>query len=241
MTIGVLALQGDFDAHRKILESCAGVSRVVPVRSAEELNGCDGLVIPGGESTVMSRLCDRYGLWEPLSTRIEQGMGAFGTCAGLILLSKSIEGGTRNFQQKTLGVLDVDTARNAYGAQLDSFETDVALQSRAVSGFAVASEYSQADELGTEDKSGPTLHAVFIRAPRITRCGNEVQVLATHEGEPVVVQQGRIMATAFHPEIAGDSCLHELWLRSLEPATSSPDGITSQEQFVKKAAAEEQK
>jgi 5'-phosphate synthase pdxT subunit len=102
MIIGVLALQGDFDAHRKILEGCAGVSRVVPVRSAEELNECDGLIIPGGESTVMSRLCDRYGLWEPLSTRIEQGMGAFGTCAGLILLSTNIEGGTRNFQQKTL-------------------------------------------------------------------------------------------------------------------------------------------
>jgi 5'-phosphate synthase pdxT subunit len=234
MTIGVLALQGDFDAHRKILESCAAVSRVVPVRSAEELNDCDGLIIPGGESTVMSRLCDRYGLWEPLSTRIEQGMGAFGTCAGLILLSKNIEGGTRNFQQKTLGVLDVDTARNAYGAQLDSFETDVALQPRVALNGEATSEYSEAN------RSGETLHAVFIRAPRITRCGEEVQVLATHEGEPVVVQQGRIMASAFHPEIAGDSRLHELWLRSLAAATSSYDGLTSQEQTIK-AAAEERK
>jgi 5'-phosphate synthase pdxT subunit len=91
------------------------------------------------------------------------------------------------------------------------------------------------------DESDAMLHAVFIRAPRITRCGDEVQVLATHEGEPVVVQQGRIMAAAFHPEIAGDSRLHELWLRSLEPAVSSPDDITSQEQFATKATAEEQK
>jgi 5'-phosphate synthase pdxT subunit len=241
MTIGVLALQGDFDAHRKILEGCAGVSRVVPVRSAEELNGCDGLIIPGGESTVMSRLCDRYGLWEPLSTRIEQGMGAFGTCAGLILLSKNIEGGTRNFQQKTLGVLDVDTARNAYGAQLDSFETDVALQPHAASANEATSEYSEADELGTENEPEATLHAVFIRAPRITRCGNEVRVLATHEGEPVVVQQGRIMAAAFHPEIAGDARLHELWLRSLASATDSPNDVTPQKQLATKAAAEEQK
>lgn len=241
MTIGVLALQGDFDAHRKILEGCAGVSRVVPVRSAEELNECDGLIIPGGESTVMSRLCDRYGLWEPLSTRIEEGMGAFGTCAGLILLSKNIEGGTRNFQQKTLGVLDVDTARNAYGAQLDSFETDVALQPHAASGDDATSEYSQADEPGAENKPSAMLHAVFIRAPRITRCGTGVQVLATHEGEPVVVQQGRIMAAAFHPEIAGDSRLHELWLRSLDRATNSPDDVTPQEQLATKAAVEERK
>ena len=197
MIIGVLALQGDFDAHRKILESCAEVSRVVPVRAAPDLEECDGLVIPGGESTVMSRLCDRYALWEPLSTRIGQGMGALGTCAGLILLSKNIEGGTRNFAQKTLGALDVDVARNAYGAQLDSFEADVQLKDET----APAAE---------------ALRAVFIRAPRITRCGEDVEVLATHDGEPVVVRQGRIVATSFHPEIAGDLRLHQLWLRSLQ-------------------------
>lgn len=240
MTIGVLALQGDFDAHHTMLEGCAGVSRVVSVRSAEELNECDGLIIPGGESTVMSRLCDRYNLWEPLSTRIEQGMGAFGTCAGLILLSKNIEGGTRNFQQKTLGVLDVDVARNAYGAQLDSFETDVALKPSAQTTDETLSEYSQADE------PDATLHAVFIRAPRITRCGDDVQVLATHGGEPVVVQQGRIMAAAFHPEIACDSRLHALWLHSLEPLTGSAGGadsedVTSREQSATRAAIKESK
>jgi 5'-phosphate synthase pdxT subunit len=238
MIIGVLALQGDFDAHRTMLEGCAGVSRVIAVRTAQELDECDGLIIPGGESTVMSRLCDRYSLWEPLSTRIEQGMGAFGTCAGLILLSKNIEGGTRNFQQKTLGALDVDVARNAYGAQLDSFETDVALKTGAETLYESTSEYSQADDFTTP------LHAVFIRAPRITRCGDAVQVLATHGGEPVVVQQGRLMAAAFHPEIAGDPRLHKLWLRSLEPATSSVRGfvggeVTSAGQSATKAAVEE--
>jgi 5'-phosphate synthase pdxT subunit len=240
MTIGVLALQGDFDAHRKMLERCAGVSRVVAVRSAQELNECDGLIIPGGESTVMSRLCDRYDLWQPLSTRIEQGMGAFGTCAGLILLSKNIEGGTRNFQQKTLGVLDVDVARNAYGAQLDSFETDVTLKTDAETSDEATSEYSQ------EDNPNAPLHAVFIRAPRITRCGEDVQVLATHGGEPVVVQHGRIMAAAFHPEIAGDPRLHEWWLRSLQLTSGSPSEMDSEnrvlsEQTVTTPATEERK
>ena len=202
MTIGVLALQGDFDAHRVILESCAEVSRVVPVRTASDLDGCAGLVIPGGESTVMSRLCDRYDLWQPLRSHIEQGMGALGTCAGLILLSKNISGGTRNFQQKTLGALDVDVARNAYGAQLDSFETDVSL---------------------SEETPGhpQSLHAVFIRAPRITRCGDKVEILATHNDEPVAVREGRIVATAFHPEIAGDARLHQIWMRSLSDETKS--------------------
>src|SRR4028119_352365 len=128
MTIGVLALQGDFEAHLKLLKDAPAVSRVIEVRDAKTLEQCDGLVIPGGESTVMSRLCDRYGLWEPLSTRLEEGMGVLGTCAGLIMLSQNIEGATRNFMQKTLGTLDVDVARNAYGAQLDSFECDLSLE-----------------------------------------------------------------------------------------------------------------
>lgn len=194
MKIGVLALQGDFDAHRKILERI-GVSQVVAVREATQLEDLDGLVIPGGESTVMSRLCDRYELWEPLRQRIENGMGALGTCAGLILLSRNIEGATRNFQQKTLGLLDVDVARNAYGAQLDSFEANVEWKS----------EYSP-----------ETLRAVFIRAPRIVRCGENVEVLIQHNGEPVAVQQRNIVACAFHPEISGETHLHQLWLDSLE-------------------------
>lgn len=198
MKIGVLALQGDFDAHRKILERC-GVSQVVAVREAHQLENLDGLIIPGGESTVMSRLCDRYELWEPLREKIAGGMGALGTCAGLILLSKNIEGATRNFQQKTLGLLDVDVARNAYGAQLDSFETDVEMESE----YSI--EYSQ-----------ETMRAVFIRAPRIVRCGENVEVVVRHKGEPVAVRQGNIVASAFHPEIAGEARLHELWLATLQ-------------------------
>jgi pyridoxal 5'-phosphate synthase pdxT subunit len=192
MTIGVLALQGDFEAHRKILESCG--ARVVAVRDPAGLRECDALVIPGGESTVMSRLCDRYALWEPLRSRIEAGMGVFGTCAGMILLARNIEGATRNFEQKTLGALDIDVARNAYGAQVDSFESDL-----------------DVPDIGTEP-----LHAVFIRAPRVTRCGADVSVLASHGEEPVVVRRGKLLACSFHPEIAGDARLHELWLNTLD-------------------------
>jgi len=193
MTIGVLALQGDFEAHRRILESC-GVD-VVAVRDEEALRACDALIIPGGESTVMSRLCDRYELWEPLRARIHAGMAVLGTCAGMILLSKHIEGATNNFQQKTLGALDIDVVRNAYGAQLDSFEADI--------------DVPAAGEA--------PLRAVFIRAPRIMRVGDGVEVLASHGGVPVVVRQGRLMAAAFHPEIAGDERLHRLWLEALAP------------------------
>ena len=132
MTIGVLALQGDYDAHRKLLEGAPDVARVLEVRDVASLNLCDGLVIPGGESTTMSRLCDRYELWQPLHEKLQSGMGVFGTCAGLIMLSHRIDSASKNFAQKTLDVLDVDVARNAYGAQLDSFECDLEVR---VSGF----------------------------------------------------------------------------------------------------------
>ncbi len=268
MTIGVLALQGDYDAHRAMLEIVAqelgAALRVVTVRDARALEPCDALVIPGGESTVMSRLCDRYELWEPLRARLDAGMGALGTCAGMILLARNIEGATHNFTQKTLGALDIDVARNAYGAQADSFETDIALPAESAQTEALKTQKSQAplsqaesgrdenegavplheyarshaasDEpdvaenarSGAPPETGPLavgllqetggglLRAVFIRAPRITRCGQNVEVLARHEGFPVVVRQGRIMAASFHPEIAGDARLHTLWLRSLQ-------------------------
>lgn len=216
MIIGVLSLQGDFDAHRAMLQEAQSegdalqgeMLRVVSVREARALAACDALVIPGGESTVMSRLCDRYDLWEPLRARLNQGMGALGTCAGMILLSQNIEGATRNFQQKTLGTLDIDVARNAYGAQADSFETDIALDTSISITATKASPDAPLPD-------APLLRAVFIRAPRITRCGAGVEVLARHQGVPVVVRQGRVMATSFHPEIAGDARLHALWLRFL--------------------------
>ncbi len=201
MTIGILALQGDYQAHRAVLEGLSAVDRVLEVRDTNALQQCDGLILPGGESTTMSRLCDRYGLWEPLQERLRSGMGALGTCAGLILLAKNLQGATRNFEQKTLGALDVDVARNAYGAQIESFETDLSLEN----------DLPENDE--TPDST--ILRAVFIRAPRIVRCGETVQVLARFNDEAVAVQQGRIVGAAFHPEIAGETRLHELWLRSL--------------------------
>lgn len=199
MIVGILALQGDFEAHQAMLESGEETElEVLAVRDAETLHRCDALIIPGGESTVMSRLCDRYGLWQPLQEKLDAGMGVLGTCAGMILLARNITGATNNFQQKTLGALDIDVARNAYGAQVDSFEADVNVPA-----------------LGEEP-----LRAVFIRAPRITRTGEDVEILATHAGEPVLVQQQMpsgpvLMAAAFHPEIAGDSRLHRLWLAAL--------------------------
>ena len=191
MKIGVLALQGDYQAHRHVLE--ANGAEVVAVRDKETLQDIDGLVIPGGESTVMSRLCDRYELWEPLQQKIESGMGVFGTCAGMIFMAREISGATKNFQQKTLGVLDIIVERNAYGAQLDSFEADIAVPS-----------------------VGETpVRAVFIRAPRVAKIAHGVEVLAEHENAPVVVRQGKHLAVAFHPEIAGEARLHKLWLEGL--------------------------
>ena len=192
MKIGVLALQGDYEAHCRVLEACG--AQFVAVRDAAALEEIEGLIIPGGESTVMSRLCDRYELWEPLRAKIEAGMGVFGTCAGLIFMAHEISGASQNFAQKMLDVLDIGVERNAYGAQLDSFESDVAVPL-----------------LGDEPVRG-----VFIRAPRIARLGDGIEVLAKHDGVPVIVRQNRHLAMAFHPEIAGDTRLHQLWLKGLE-------------------------
>ena len=184
MKIGVLALQGDYEAHETILGQC-GIENV-RVRTVKNLENLDGLILPGGESTTMSRLCERYDLWQPLHDAVARGLPLLGTCAGMILMAKNLSGQTRNFTQQTLGVLDVDVARNAYGSQLDSFETT----------------------LEWEENQSP-LKAVFIRAPRLTRLGNAVQVLARHDGEAVAVREGVRWACAFHPEIAGETRLHQ--------------------------------
>ncbi len=189
--IGILALQGDYSAHRATLESLG--AQVELVRSPGDLPGIDGLLIPGGESTVMSRLCERYELFEPLQTQIKAGLPTFGTCAGLIFLARSLDGASQNFAQKTLGVLDVRVMRNAYGAQIDSFEADVMVS-----------------------ELGETVRAVFIRAPRIEAVGESVEILASHENAPVLVRQGAILALSFHPEIAGERRLHQMWLELVE-------------------------
>jgi 5'-phosphate synthase pdxT subunit len=194
--IGILALQGDYDAHKRILTDLGATTHLV--RSPRDLEGLDGLLIPGGESTVMSRLCERYGLSQPLQSSIQDGLPVFGTCAGLIFLAREIEGGSLNFPQTTLGVLDVLVARNAYGAQIDSFETDLPVP-----------------ELNQD------VCAIFIRAPQIKEVGEAVEVLARHEGAPVLVRQNRIMALSFHPEIVGESRIHQMWLDGLREAKTA--------------------
>ena len=192
LRVGVLALQGDVREHLSVLGSL-GV-HPVPVRRVGELHSVSGLVLPGGESTTIAKLARTFGLFEPLRRRIAEGMPAFGTCAGMILLADRIEGGTSD--QETLGGLDVTVRRNAFGRQVDSFETDL-------------------DFVGLD----APVHAVFIRAPAVEAVGAGVEVLAAGPGEVtgpaggrgkiVAVRQGNLMATSFHPEVGGDSRVHQ--------------------------------
>ena len=191
LQIGILALQGDVSAHKITLESLG--AQVKLVRAPADLEALDGLIIPGGESTVISRLCERYELFEPLRTSIGAGLPTLGTCAGLIFLSKQMEGASRTFTQQSLEMLDVRVARNAYGAQIDSFETELGVA-------------------GLEE----SVRAVFIRAPRIEGVGEGVEVLAKWQDAPVVVRQGSILALSFHPEIAGERRIHQMWLDSIQ-------------------------
>jgi 5'-phosphate synthase pdxT subunit len=198
-TVGVLALQGNVPEHLAAL--AASGAQPVPVRRPAELALVDGLVLPGGESTTMSRLLDVFELLEPLRERLRAGMPAYGSCAGMILLADRILDGRPD--QHQLGGLDVVVRRNAFGRQVDSFETDL-------------------DFRGVPD--GP-MHAVFIRAPWVEKAGGDVEVLAsvphvTSEGEdagaaagrPVAVRQGPVLATAFHPELTGDRRVHGLFV-----------------------------
>ncbi len=164
----------------------------MPVRRTSELDSCDALVIPGGESTTMAKLARIFDLVEPIRQRVKAGMPAFGTCAGMIMLADRIEDGTHD--QETLGGLDVTVRRNAFGRQVDSFETDL-------------------DFAGLADP----VHAVFIRAPWVEAVGDQVEVLARVErgeaaGRIVAVRQGSLMATSFHPEVGGDPRVHRLFV-----------------------------
>lgn len=186
--IGVLALQGDFREHLGVL-GALGV-RARPVRREGELREIDGLVIPGGESSVIDKLARSFGLAEPLRASIEAGLPVYGTCAGLILLADRIVDGIVG--QQSFGGLDVTVRRNAFGSQTDSFETDLDIP-----------------ELGE-----PAVHAVFIRAPVIERTGPDVSVLAAlDDGRVVAVRQRALLGTAFHPEMNGEHRFHELFLR----------------------------
>lgn len=180
--VGVLALQGDVHDHLQVLRRVG--ARGVRVRRAADLDGLDGIVIPGGESTTIGKLLRRFDLLEPLRWRLEAGLPAFGTCAGMILLSRELE---QDFDQPLLGVLGVRTLRNAFGRQIDSFDVEVDV--RGIAG-------------------GP-MDVSFIRAPKVVEVlDDDVEVLATVGGDPVVVRQGRVLAAAFHPEVTGDDRLH---------------------------------
>jgi 5'-phosphate synthase pdxT subunit len=192
--IGVLALQGDFARHAAVLGRLGVPPR--EVRTPAELEGLDGLVLPGGESTTLLRLMDRARLVPALGALRDRGGAFFGTCAGLILLARNVSGP----HQASLGFLDVDVARNGYGRQVDSFEMD--LPWRGPNGA------------GPEEP----LRGVFIRAPRIVRVGNAVRVLARRDGEPVLVREGRILASTFHPELTDDLRLHRYFLETVAGA-----------------------
>lgn len=184
----MLALQGDTREHLTALRDAGADS--VPVRRRDELGAVDGLVIPGGESTTMSHLLRELDLLEPLRTRLADGLPAYGACAGMILLASEIlDAGAGGREALPLSAIDMTVRRNAFGRQVDSFEGDI--------------EFTGLD--------GP-VHAVFIRAPWVERVGDGVQVLARAAGHAVAVRQGRVLATAFHPEMTGDRRIHRLFV-----------------------------
>lgn len=186
--LGVLALQGAFDAHRRRLAEL-GLDAIL-VRRADQLDGLDGLVMPGGESTTMSNLLGRDDFGDRLGEAIEGGLAVFGTCAGMILLATKVLDGRPD--QRSYEAIDVSVRRNGYGRQVDSFEVDL-------------------DVAGLDDP----FHAVFIRAPRIEAVGADVEVLAEIDGEPVLVRQGDHVAAAFHPELTDDVRLHRRFIDHL--------------------------
>ncbi len=187
--VGVLALQGDFEAHRKALQRAG--AEAVEVRSAAGLNDVDALIIPGGESSTMLKLIDAGQMFEPLR-RFGETHPIFGTCAGAILLASKVT----NPAQPSLGLIDMDVERNAYGRQLDS-------------------RIARLDPQDFDPQEKAELEAVFIRAPVIRRVGETAKVLARYGGDPVLVEQGRHMVATFHPELSGDPRVHELFLAKL--------------------------
>jgi 5'-phosphate synthase pdxT subunit len=183
MQVGVLALQGAFAAHSDCLTSIGVQS--IEVRTPEQLSSVDALLMPGGESSTMSQLLESSGLFDPISSRIAGGMPVFGTCAGMILLASEILDGRSD--QRSFSAIDISVRRNAFGRQVDSFEATI-------------------------NSSVGDFHGVFIRAPRIERVGDDVEILGSIDGEPVLVRQGNVLAASFHPELSNDARLHEYFV-----------------------------
>ncbi|MGX2998300.1 pyridoxal 5'-phosphate synthase glutaminase subunit PdxT [Streptomyces sp. JNUCC 64] len=193
--IGVLALQGDVREHLAALVAAGATAR--PVRRPEELAAVDGLVVPGGESTTISKLAVLFGLLEPLRERVRAGLPVYGTCAGLILLADEILDPRSG--QRTVGGIDMVVRRNAFGRQNESFEAAV-----EVAGI-----------------DGAPVEGVFIRAPWVESTGPGVEVLATHAGRIVAVRQGNALATSFHPELTGDHRVHALFVETVRAAVAA--------------------
>ena len=199
MLVGVLALQGDFREHISALAEC-GVE-AIPVKRLAEVEAIDALVLPGGESTTIAKLARTFGLFDRISERIHAGLPTYGSCAGMILLADRIEDAAAG--QESFGGLDITVRRNAFGRQVDSFESD----------------------LNMSGITAPAIRAVFIRAPWVEALGPSVEVLASVEfnGElhPVAVRQGKLLATSFHPEITGDNRVHRYFIESICQTVSS--------------------
>jgi pyridoxal 5'-phosphate synthase pdxT subunit len=186
-TIGVLALQGAFREHLQMLDRIG--ARGIAIKYPAELHLCEGLIIPGGESTTMGKLMAEYGFLEELRGLIGKGMPVFGTCAGLIVLAKRLGNG----DQPLLGLMDITVERNAFGRQVDSFETDLVLEDI--------------------ERPGESFRAVFIRAPQIEETGAEVRVLGQLGGKTVVAREENMLVCAFHPELTRDDRLHHYFLK----------------------------
>jgi 5'-phosphate synthase pdxT subunit len=191
--IGVLALQGDVREHVRALEDAGATAK--PVRRLHEIEASDGLVIPGGESTTLWKLATAFDLLDPIRKLIADGMPAFGSCAGLIMLADRVADGTEG--QQTFGGIDMIARRNAFGRQVDSFEREVTLR------------------LG-DTADGAPFHAVFIRAPWVEQAGAEVSVLGADNGRIIAVRQGPLLATSFHPELTPDRRIHELFVKMVK-------------------------
>jgi 5'-phosphate synthase pdxT subunit len=196
-TVGVLALQGAFQSHQQRLAELGALTR--QVRTPADLAGVDALVMPGGESTTMSKLLTTSELFDPIDAAIAGGMPVFGTCAGMILLATEVLDGRHD--QRSFGAIDITVQRNGYGRQLDSFETELLVPS-----------------LGPD---AAAFHGVFIRAPKVVRVGDDVEVLAEHDAVPVLLRSGPITVASFHPELAHDHRLHAQFLNHLTLDTST--------------------
>ncbi|MBI1743846.1 pyridoxal 5'-phosphate synthase glutaminase subunit PdxT [Candidatus Acetothermia bacterium] len=186
MKVGVLGLQGDFREHLQTLQSLEVEAR--DVRTIDQLNETQGLIIPGGESTTISLLMERTGLMDALQKKAREGFPVYGTCAGMILVAKEVT----NYRKSYLSLIDISVRRNAYGRQVDSFEADLNI------------------------KSVGLFRAVFIRAPQIERVGAKVEILAEHNSLPVMARQKNILVSSFHPELTGDTRIHEYFINMIK-------------------------